>query len=462
MLTFDMCAPRPPASRPLELVVRLRADAIQARDRLTPGDPRGPGRSRIGRLRRGPRRLRDVLEVDAHARPGGEAPAHRVDEDVPGSSRAAARGGAPSSARGRRARPPSAAARAIDEERRAARGAGAPRRRDGCTRGGSSASSRSAAATARRPARRLAAAPTARAAARASRPRSSIPASASPTPAKRAGTVRSVKSPGSQAASSSQVTGAETRASGVGRTEYADADRAVLGVLVVVEEDAVPLLLPPLAGRERGRAPLDLARERERRRGAPRRSSSAARSARTRGCRASPRSSASRRARVAEHLARPRAPPRGSAPTRRRHRVEVDAQLVGVLEIAGADRVRVQVDAAEVHHPGELRGVADHDLLGGAARGEAQLHHLDPRRPRRGRALLVEELALGPVDVALQRHRAIAHAAQRAVGDGEVVADELELRDPGLGKYSLSGFEIVTSRPPTSRNSFLRVATGIT
>src|SRR6185295_332495 len=40
--------------------------------------------------------------------------------------------------------------------------------------------------------------------------------------------------------------------------------RAVLGVLVVVDEHAVPLFLPPLAGRDGWRAPLDLARERQR------------------------------------------------------------------------------------------------------------------------------------------------------------------------------------------------------
>src|SRR3990170_2298840 len=41
-------------------------------------------------------------------------------------------------------------------------------------------------------------------------------------------------------------------------------DGAVLRVLVVVDEYAVALLLPPLAGGELGRAALDLARERER------------------------------------------------------------------------------------------------------------------------------------------------------------------------------------------------------
>ena len=43
----------------------------------------------------------------------------------------------------------------------------------------------------------------------------------SPMAAKRAGIVRSVKSSGRHSASSSQVIGADTRASGFGRTEYA-------------------------------------------------------------------------------------------------------------------------------------------------------------------------------------------------------------------------------------------------
>src|SRR5262245_36879319 len=41
--------------------------------------------------------------------------------------------------------------------------------------------------------------------------------------------------------------------------------RAILGVLIVVDEDAVALLLPPLAGRQTRGTALDLARESERR-----------------------------------------------------------------------------------------------------------------------------------------------------------------------------------------------------
>ena len=50
-----------------------------------------------------------------------------------------------------------------------------------------------------------------------------MPAVGSPTASIRAGIVVSVKASGSTVATSSQSTGAETRASGVGRTEYADA-----------------------------------------------------------------------------------------------------------------------------------------------------------------------------------------------------------------------------------------------
>ena len=129
--------------------------------------------------------------------------------------------------------------------------------------------SRSAAARARRPARR--ALPRGELEQRLERARRRVdPAPRSPSRAKRAGIVRSVKSAGSQCGD--LLPGERRRDAGVGRGPHrvGGRDGAVLRVLVVVDEDAVPLLLPPLARRERRRAPLDLARERERRAGAPR------------------------------------------------------------------------------------------------------------------------------------------------------------------------------------------------
>ena len=55
-------------------------------------------------------------------------------------------------------------------------------------------------------------------------------------------------------------------------------------------------------------------------------------------------------------------------PGHARHRIEVDPQLVGMIQVVGADRVRVQVDAAEVDDPGEARRFVDDDLVGRPAR----------------------------------------------------------------------------------------------
>jgi hypothetical protein len=122
-----------------------------------------------------------------------------------------------------------------------------------------------------------------------------------------------------------------------------------------------------------------------------------------------------------------------------RHRVEVDAKLVGVLEVVGADRVRVEVDAAEVDDPEQLRGVAHDDLARGAPRRELQLDRLDPVRVLLGSALLEERLGVGAVDVALQDDRPAGDPAKRAVGDREVVPREVELRVARLREEDLLG-----------------------
>ena len=125
-------------------------------------------------------------------------------------------------------------------------------------------SSGSAAATARRrdpPPHRE---PRARAAPPATRRASSIRRSDRRSSAKRAGTVSTVKSAG--LAIGNLVPLERRRYARVGERPHrvGRAGRAVLGVLVVVEEDAVPLLLPPFRRRQRRRASLDLARERQR------------------------------------------------------------------------------------------------------------------------------------------------------------------------------------------------------
>ena len=64
-----------------------------------------------------------------------------------------------------------------------------------------------------------------------------------------------------------------------------------------------------------------------------------------------------------------------------------------------------------------------------------------------GRALLVEELAPDAVRVADEDVGSSAGAAQRAVGDGQVVLHEVQLGVAASGKSTFAGLVIVTSRP---------------
>ena len=190
----------------------------------------------------------------------------------------------------------------------------------------------------------------------------------------------------------------------------------------------MPFLLPPLARGEGRRAPLHLARERER--GAPHlgegpRALDAhehVHAARARRLRPSDETEISQRrlhhSRDLPHL----------RPRHARDRIEVDAQLVGVIEIVGAHRMRVQLEAGEVRHPRERRRVARHDFFGGAPGGEAAA-----TRPR-SRADAIPARASGRRT--LRRCRldsgrarwAGRRAPQRAFGHRQVIANEIELR----------------------------------
>ncbi len=108
-----------------------------------------------------------------------------------------------------------------------------------------------------------------------------------------------------------------------------------------------------------------------------------------------------------------------------------------MVEIVAAHGVRVEVDAPQVDHPGQLGGVADDNLLGGSARRKAEHRRLDPRRAVRGRSLLEEGLPLGALDKALERHRALGDAPHGALGDGQVVVEQVALGVPGKREEDL-------------------------
>ena len=113
--------------------------------------------------------------------------------------------------------------------------------------------------------------------------------------------------------------------------------------------------------------------------------------------------------------------------------------LAAALERIGAapDRVRVEVDHAEVHRPREVRLVVGHELLGGASRGEGHRRRLQPLRHVGGHALLPDRLLHDAVHEALQHRRALAHVHQRRVGDVDVVARQVQLRPARLGEVDL-------------------------
>ena len=242
---------------------------------------------------------------------------------------------------------------------------------------------------------------------------SSIAAWRSPTSAKRAGIVATVKSSGAtRAARPSQRRRdrrARLRPDAVGR-----GDRAVAGVLVVVDEDALAaLLLPPLRGHLAGQPPLELAPERDRRvadvgeRPARLDPHVDVHAAAARGL---------REARVAE-LAQQR--PRlggdahGVVEVGARLRVEVEAQLVGMVDVVVAHRPRVEGDRAHLRRPADDGDLGRADLVGVAAGGE-----LDPRGLEVvGRALrhaLLEERVAAAL-LAGREHDARVHALRPAL-----------------------------------------------
>src|SRR5207302_445327 len=114
-------------------------------------------------------------------------------------------------------------------------------------------------------------------------------------------------------------------------------DGAILGVLVVVEEHAMAFLLPPLARGDLGRAPLDLARQRQSR--APHLHISPPTldprvdvdAARARGF------GPAGEAVIGEHLAGHHGHPSHVGPRYAGSRVEVYPQLVGVVGVVGAN-----------------------------------------------------------------------------------------------------------------------------
>ncbi len=266
-----------------------------------------------------------------------------------------------------------------------------------------------------------------------------------PPPGRRArriarSTVATVNRSGWLPRTSSQSSGVDTRASGSGRMEYAEATVRSFAFWLKSTNTLSPrssfhqrAVASPGARNSTSRARVSAASRTSR--NVPARLDADVDVHATRPRRLRPADQAV----VGEHLTHHHRDVDDLAPVHARHRVEVDPQLVGVVEVLRAHRVRVEVDAAEVHDPGERGGIPHHDLFRRVAGGVVQGRGVDPLGPLLGRALLEERLLRDALHEALQHHRPSGGAAQGAVGHAQVVAHEVELREPGLGEHHLVG-----------------------
>src|SRR2546429_111031 len=216
---------------------------------------------------------------------------------------------------------------------------------------------------------------------------------------------------------------------GGGRERLGGSASPVAGVLAVVAEDALAIGDLPRCRRHAliGDAPLHLLRDglgkpphRGKRKLRPdrRQNVQAGRAGGLRIC---------RQLEVVEHLLDDERDHQDVLPLIVRRRVEVDQHVVRALDVVHPRVPGVQLDAAEVDHPGKRRRVVDHREDGGVPAGEAD--ELLPDIVGVGRhAFLVEEVALDPVGVALHVKRAPADMVERARRNVDVVLDEVALR----------------------------------
>src|SRR4029450_10892164 len=107
-----------------------------------------------------------------------------------------------------------------------------------------------------------------------------------------------------------------------------------------------------------------------------------------------------------------------------------------MIEIFGADRMWMQLEARKVGHPGEGRRIPRHDFLGCAAGWKVERNHVDPGRTGSGSPFLIEKLAADAVGIAHENVGSVPCGAQRTGGHGQVVSNEVPLGVAGLRKQN--------------------------
>ena len=117
--------------------------------------------------------------------------------------------------------------------------------------------------------------------------------------------------------------------------------------------------------------------------------------------------------------------------------IEIDAELIGMIDIRSPYGPRVEIDAAEVDGPHDVGNVDGAELARDSSAREGDGDGLQPVGLAVRYALLEEELSGGAVGVPLQHGGPGLDTAQRALAHREVVLDEVELGLAPLRKEDL-------------------------
>src|ERR1051326_3533388 len=99
-----------------------------------------------------------------------------------------------------------------------------------------------------------------------------------------------------------------------------------------------------------------------------------------------------------------------------------------MFQVAGADGVRVQLEAPEVHDPCESRSIIDHDFFRFTTRRERQTNRPQPFGPPDRRALLIESVAFGAINKSLENDWPITNARECTGCNRKVVLNEIKFR----------------------------------
>src|ERR1700735_3563639 len=89
-------------------------------------------------------------------------------------------------------------------------------------------------------------------------------------------------------------------------------------------------------------------------------------------------------------------------PTHARSGIKIDAQFVWMVQISRSNRMRVQLNASQIHDPGQPRSVVHDQFFRRSARWKSQRNRAKPARMVGGSALLVKRLAFGSVNESLE------------------------------------------------------------